>query len=101
MSQKITVDVWSDVICPFCWIGKRQLEIGLEAFAHRDDVKIVHHAFRLSPGQAPMDVNQMLQRKYGMTAAQVTQNQARVTQMAADVGLDYHIESSPPDQAGG
>jgi predicted DsbA family dithiol-disulfide isomerase len=95
MSEHVLrVDIWSDIICPFCWIGKRQFEQGLAAFAHKAEVEVAYHAFRLSPGQAPMDVNQMLQRKYGMTAAQVTQNQARVTQMAAGVGLDYHLDGT-------
>jgi len=91
MSKHITVDIWSDIVCPFCWIGKRQFEIALSGFAHRDQVAITHHAFRLSPDQAPMPVDAMLQRKYGMTSAQVAQNQQRVTQMAAGVGLDYHL----------
>jgi predicted DsbA family dithiol-disulfide isomerase len=93
-AQTLRVDIWSDIICPFCWIGKRQFEQGLEAFANRSDVEIIHHAFRLSPGQAPMDVKQMLQKKYGMSPSQVAQNQARVTEMAAGVGLDYHLDGT-------
>lgn len=92
--QTLRVDIWSDIICPFCWIGKRQFEIALKDFAGRDQVEVHHHAFRLSPDQAPMPVDQMLQQKYRMNPEQVAQNQVRVIQMAASVGLDYHLDGT-------
>ncbi|WKL58712.1 DsbA family oxidoreductase [Asticcacaulis sp. ZE23SCel15] len=90
----LRVDIWSDIICPFCWIGKRQFEIALKDFAGRDQVEVHHHAFRLSPDQPVTPVIDMLQLKYRMTPEQVVQNQARVVQMAASVGLDYHLENT-------
>ncbi|ESQ81254.1 DsbA family oxidoreductase [Asticcacaulis sp. YBE204] len=90
----ITVDIWSDIICPFCWIGKRQFERALGDFAGKNAVTVRHRAFRLSPDAPPTPVKDMLQRKYNMTPDQVAQNQARVVQMAASVGLDYHLDNT-------
>ncbi|MEM9965572.1 MAG: DsbA family protein, partial [Asticcacaulis sp.] len=66
----IVVDIWSDIICPFCWIGKRQFETALEAFPHKDQVEVRHRAFRLSPDQPVVPTSVMLQQKYGLTAEQ-------------------------------
>jgi predicted DsbA family dithiol-disulfide isomerase len=60
----LRVDIWSDIICPFCWIGKRQFEIALKDFAGRDKVEVHYHAFRLSPDQPVTPVRHMLQLKY-------------------------------------
>lgn len=90
----ITVDIWSDLICPFCWIGKRHFEQALEGFAGKDQVTVRHHAFRLGPDAAIAPVGQMLQQKYGLTAAQAEQNQARVEQMAAAAGLSMKLNGT-------
>jgi len=89
--MSIVVDIWSDIICPFCWIGKRQFEKALEGFPHRDQVRLTHRAFRLMPGQPVGPTSEMLQQKYGLTPDQAAQNQARVEAMAASVGLEYHL----------
>ncbi|HEY9392537.1 MAG TPA: DsbA family protein, partial [Nocardioides sp.] len=51
------IDVWSDVVCPWCYIGKRHLEEALERFEHSDDVEIVYHSFELDPSapQVPVE----------------------------------------------
>ncbi|MFT4091900.1 MAG: DsbA family oxidoreductase [Asticcacaulis sp.] len=92
--SEIVVDIWSDIICPFCWIGKRQFESALEAFPHKDKVKVRHRAFRLSPGQPVVPTGQILQQKYGLTPEQAAQNQRRVEGMAASVGLEYHLDNT-------
>ena len=43
------VDIWSDIVCPWCYIGKREFEQGLAGFAHRDEIEVVYHAFELDP----------------------------------------------------
>ena len=62
------IDIWSDVVCPWCSIGKRRLERALADFPHRDDVEVVYHSFLLDPG-APTEptgtAQEMLSRKYG------------------------------------
>ena len=83
------IEIWSDVICPFCYIGKANLEQALAQTGAEAD--IVHRAFRLSPGEPVTPTDQMLQRKYGMNAQQVNANLAQVTATAADAGLEFHL----------
>ena len=83
------IEIWSDVICPFCYIGKANLEQALAQVGGEAD--IVHRAFRLSPGEPVIPTDQMLQRKYGMSAQQVNANQAQVSATAAAAGLEFHL----------
>ncbi len=62
------IDIWSDVVCPWCYIGKRRLEKALAEFEHADRVEVVWHSFQLDPGaprEASGSVPEMLGRKYG------------------------------------
>jgi predicted DsbA family dithiol-disulfide isomerase len=59
------IDIWSDVICPFCYIGRVNLETALREAGL--EPTIVHHAFRLMPGEAPYPVEQMFVKRYGQT----------------------------------
>lgn len=86
------IEIWSDVICPFCYIGKAELETALKEWGGQAD--ITHRAFRLSPGQAVIPTDRMLQQKYGMTAQQVTANQAQVEARAAQAGLEFHLSGT-------
>lgn len=86
------IEIWSDVVCPWCFIGKRRLEHAL-ADAGLDDVDIVHRAFQLDPtatteGQRTVDV---LARKYGMDAQGAEQMMGQVTDVAATEGLSYRL----------
>jgi predicted DsbA family dithiol-disulfide isomerase len=87
----ITIQLWSDLICPFCWIGEKRLEQALADFPNRDQVQVVYRSFRLMPGEQPQAVETMLAQRYGGGAAQVAQMHAQVTQMAAQVGLNYKL----------
>jgi predicted DsbA family dithiol-disulfide isomerase len=86
------VDIWSDIVCPWCYIGKREFEQGLAGFAHRDEIEVVYHAFELDPstpagpGQKVLD---MLSAKYGLGPAQAAQAEAGVAARAVAVGLAY------------
>ena len=88
------VEVWSDVVCPWCYIGKRRLEAALERFAHRDDVEVVWRSFELDP-TLPEGRTQptlpMLAAKYGSTVEQMRARMAQVEQIAAAEGLEYHL----------
>jgi len=88
------VDIWSDIVCPWCYVGKRRFEKALATFEHRQDVQIVHRSFQLDPrsprGQT-VDRKQMLQQKYGWSTIQVQQADAQMTQLAAAEGLDYKL----------
>jgi predicted DsbA family dithiol-disulfide isomerase len=83
------IEIWSDVICPFCYIGKANLEQALEQFG--GEAQITHRAFRLSPGEPVIPTDQMLSRKYGLTTQQVTANQASLEARAAEAGLEFHL----------
>jgi predicted DsbA family dithiol-disulfide isomerase len=83
------IEIWSDVICPFCYIGKAQLEAALAQTGV--EAEIEHRAFRLSPGEVVAPVEAVLARKYGMTPAQVEASQRNVEAMAAQAGLEFHL----------
>jgi predicted DsbA family dithiol-disulfide isomerase len=89
------IEVWSDVVCPFCYVGKRRLESALAAFPHRDAVEVVWRSFELAP-DAPAETGEpldaMLARKYGMDPAEALAANARVSAMAAEAGIEFHLE---------
>ncbi|KHK98317.1 DSBA oxidoreductase [Microbacterium mangrovi] len=94
----ITIDVWSDIACPWCYIGKRNLETGLAAASDDADapqVEIVYHSFELSP-DTPVDFvggeADYLSQHKGISAAQAHQMLERVTGVAADAGLEYRFD---------
>lgn len=93
MSDAIKVDIWSDVQCPWCYIGKRKFESGVKEFD--GDVEVEYHSFELAPDtQVDFDgtpIDYLSQRK-GMPVDQVEQMLARVTGIAATVGLDYDYD---------
>lgn len=94
MSDAIKVDIWSDVQCPWCYIGKRKFEAGAEAFG--GEVEVEYHSFELAP-DTPVDfegtpADYLAQRK-GLTLDQVDTMLERVTGIAASVGLDYDYGS--------
>ena len=93
MSDAIKVDIWSDVQCPWCYIGKRKFESGVKEFD--GDVEVEYHSFELAPDtQVDFDgtpIDYLSQRK-GMPVDQVEQMLARVTGIAATVGLDYDFD---------
>ncbi len=92
MSDVIKVDVWSDIACPWCYIGKRKFEAGAEGF----DVEVEYHSFELSP-DTPVDFDgsaaDFLATHKGMPIEQVRPMLAQVTAIAADVGLDYDYDA--------
>jgi predicted DsbA family dithiol-disulfide isomerase len=89
------VEIWSDVVCPWCYIGKRRFETALAGFAERDQVEVVWRAYELDPN-APArregDPAERLARKYGISVDQARASQAQLTELAATEGLDYHLD---------
>lgn len=88
------IEMWSDLVCPWCFIGKRQLEIALEQFEHRDQVTISHRAYQLNPSaESTMTPTlQMLATKYGVSVEQASEMQENVSQAATSVGLNYQLD---------
>jgi predicted DsbA family dithiol-disulfide isomerase len=95
-TERFTVEIWSDVVCPFCYIGKREFENALARFEHRDAVDVVWRSFELDPDapvRSPEDTYTMLANKYGMGREEAKERVAGVVQRAATLGLDYHMDS--------
>jgi len=89
------IDVWSDVVCPWCFIGKRRLEKALSMFEHRDQVTIRHRAYQLQPdivNTVPTKVH--LAEKYQLPESQVEQMQANVCAVADGEGLCYNLDDT-------
>ena len=91
------VEIWSDIACPWCYIGKRRFEKALGGFAHRDDVSVTWRSFLLAP-DTPKDfdgsADDYLTKIRGFAPEQVRVMQAHVTELAAAEGLDFHLSTS-------
>ncbi|WP_266379981.1 DsbA family oxidoreductase [Streptomyces canus] len=86
------VEIWSDIACPWCYVGKARFEKALEAFPHRDGVEVVHRSFELDPGRDKSDVQPvlaMLSKKYGMSEAQAQAGEENLGAQATAEGLAY------------
>jgi predicted DsbA family dithiol-disulfide isomerase len=99
VSEPIKIDIWSDIACPWCYIGKRKFEAGTGLFAGAGDgrdVEVEYHSFELSP-DTPVDFDgsevDFLAGHKGLPAEQVEQMLERVTGIASSVGLDYDFDS--------
>jgi len=93
----MTVEIWSDIVCPWCYIGKRRFEVALARFSHRDEVEVIWRSFELDPN-APRDsagtLEEMLAGKYGVSQSQARAMNERVTSLAAAEGLDYRLDQA-------
>jgi predicted DsbA family dithiol-disulfide isomerase len=89
----VNVEIWSDVVCPWCYIGKRRFEAALQRFAGAADVSVTFRAFQLDPGAPPgaaTPVSEVYERKFG--PGQADQLIDRVTTLAAEEGLTFHLD---------
>jgi predicted DsbA family dithiol-disulfide isomerase len=89
------IEIWSDVVCPWCYLGKRRFETALSHFEHRDDVEVVWRSFELDPTAEAEPAGTPAERlaaKYGMSAEDVAASHARLTALAAEEGLEYHLD---------
>ncbi len=91
------VEIWSDVACPWCYLGKRRFESALAQFEHRDQVEVVWRSYQLDPSApqtSDVTVNQMLAKKYGMSIEQARTTNNQMSEMGAEEGIDYHFEKA-------
>jgi predicted DsbA family dithiol-disulfide isomerase len=94
----VRIEIWSDVVCPWCYIGKRHLEAALEGFDHRDDVEVVYRSFELDPSapEVPVETTvESLAKKFGTDVAGARELMARADGVAASVGLEFHHADAP------
>jgi predicted DsbA family dithiol-disulfide isomerase len=91
----VDVEIWSDVACPWCYIGKRRFEAALEQFEHRDEVNVTWRSFELDPGaphERTGDRAERLAEKYGMSVQQARDAEQRLTGVAVEEGLAFRFD---------
>jgi predicted DsbA family dithiol-disulfide isomerase len=91
------VEIWSDVVCPWCYVGKRRFESALNRFEHKDEVEVVFRSFELDPSAPAVrdgDLSDLLAKKYGMSVERAKQLNVEMTERAAVEGIDMHFEKA-------
>ena len=89
----LTVEIWSDIVCPWCYVGKRRLESALARF--EPPVEVTWRSFELDPSaprERDLPAAEHLAAKYGMSVEQAEASQAQLTELAAGEGLEYHLD---------
>lgn len=89
------VEIWSDIMCPFCYIGKRKFEQALRQFEHADEIQLEWRSFQLNPDletDPDANINEYLAKTKNWSELEARQMNDRVTKMAAEVGLEYHMD---------
>src|SRR5665213_2188735 len=99
MAETFSVEVWSDVICPFCYLGSRQLDLAIERFEHADDVVVTPHAFELDPN-TPLGFSQTLEElvatKYAMPVEKARELHHRLEAQAQELDITLSFASAKP-----
>lgn len=93
------IDIWSDFVCPFCYIGKRHLEMALSQFEHKGEVELVYRSFQLSmdtPKNINKDIHTIISEKYGMSWAEAKKMNDGIVAQAKTVGLEYNFDTMKP-----
>jgi protein disulfide-isomerase len=94
--NKMKIEIWSDIACPYCYIGKRKLEKALERFPHRKNVELIWHSYELHPELPQKATNQSIYNyiacKFGMSEDSAYEMQMQVSKLAKEVGLDYDFD---------
>lgn len=91
------VEIWSDVMCPFCYIGKRKFEAALEQFPGKEDVTVEWKSYQLNPDlktQPEKNITDYLAEIKGWSIEKAIESNIRVTEIAKEVGLDYHLDKA-------
>jgi len=93
------IEIWSDVICPWCYIGKRRFEKALMQFGQRENINVIWRSFELDPHSPPQyadTLEEMLARKYGVSRQEAAAMNMRVTAVAKEIGLEYRLTNARP-----
>jgi predicted DsbA family dithiol-disulfide isomerase len=91
----VDVEIWSDIACPWCYVGKRRFEAALAQFEHRDEVNVTWRSFELDPAAPPErtgDRAERMAKKYGMTVEQAREAEQRLTDVAAGEDLPFRFD---------
>ncbi|CAB4871481.1 MAG: DsbA family oxidoreductase [Actinomycetes bacterium] len=98
-ATRMTVEIWSDVACPFCWIGKRSFDEALSRFEHAEETDVVWRSYQLGPAMPrdyDGDIYDVLASKYGGTRDQAVAMNGRVREMADGIGLETDFDAIKP-----
>lgn len=96
-TEKMKVEIWSDIMCPFCYIGKRKFEQALSKFSDSSQIEIVWHSFQLDPSiksEKKTDLYKYLADRKGISYEQSVSMHEQVTQSAKEVGLTYNFDKA-------
>ncbi len=99
MATPFSIDLWSDVVCPFCYLGSRQLTGALDRFEHRDEIALRHHAFELDPNspasfERPLD--ELVAAKYSMPIERARDLHRRLESQAEELGMTWSLADAKP-----
>jgi predicted DsbA family dithiol-disulfide isomerase len=93
------IEVWSDFVCPFCYIGKRRLEMALNDFEHKEEVEVVFKSFELDPQSKKKfdeSIHEIIAKKYGMPVEQAKGMNNQIVAQAKEIGLNYNFDDMKP-----
>lgn len=93
------IEVWSDFVCPFCYIGKRRLEMALNEFEHKKEVELVFKSFELDPRSKKKfdeSIHEIIAKKYGISLEQAKASNYQITAQAREIGLNYNFDDIKP-----
>lgn len=96
-TTKMKIEVWSDIMCPFCYIGKRKFEQAFNQYSNRNNIELIWKSYQLDPSSAYLKDQKYatyLSKRKGWSPQQVADILANVTNMAKEVGLEYHFEKA-------
>lgn len=99
VAAPFSIDIWSDVVCPFCYLGSRQLVLALELFEHRGDVVLRHHAFELdpkSPASLDRPLDELVAEKYAIPIERARELHHRLESQAEELGMSWSFARAKP-----
>lgn len=97
IQDKLKVEIWSDVMCPFCYIGKRRFQTALQQFEHKDSVEVTWKSFQLDPdmkSEPGKSLNEYLSERKGIPLERSVQLHEQMTASAAELGLTYNFDKA-------
>lgn len=95
----MNIQIWSDIVCPFCYIGEKRLFDAMEELLFKDELSIEFKSFELDPNQKDFDgtsVDEAIAKKYGVSVAQARQNNHQIIEQASLVGLEFNFDIMKP-----
>lgn len=93
------IEIWSDIFCPFCYIGKRRFEAAIEQFNNKEDIEVIYRSFELNPS-APKhydkNIHELIASKYGISYEEAKLNNDNIVKQAKELGLEYNFDTLVP-----